>query len=74
MNLDLLVAVLVNFPDEVVHLPHQLEVAEGQLVRGDPEHVPHGCERPGETRCDATQQHTDYRLKIRRPKSREDLL
>lgn len=47
VDLDLLVSVLVDFPDEVVHLSHQLEVAQGQLVRGHPEHVPHGSKRPG---------------------------
>lgn len=47
VDFDLLLPVLVDVPDEIVHLPHQLQVAEGQFVRGHPEHVPHGRKRPG---------------------------
>ena len=32
VNFDLLVTILVDVPDEVVHLAHQLKVAESQLV------------------------------------------
>lgn len=32
VNFDLLVPILVYFADEIVHLSHQLEVAEGQFV------------------------------------------
>lgn len=42
VNFDLLLAVLVDVTDEVVHLPHQLQVAEGDFVRRHPEQVPHG--------------------------------
>lgn len=32
VNFDLLLPVLVDIPDEIVHLPHQLQVAEGQFI------------------------------------------
>lgn len=44
VNFDLLLAVLVDVADEVVHLLHELQVAEGQFVRGHAKHVPHGGE------------------------------
>lgn len=47
VNFDLLLPVLADIPDEVVHLPHQLQVAEGQFIRRHPEHVPHGSKCPG---------------------------
>lgn len=47
VNFDLLLPVLVDIPDEIVHLPHQLQVAEGQFIRRHPEHVPHGRKCPG---------------------------
>lgn len=48
MNFDLLFTVLVDVTDEVIHLPHELQVAEALFVRGHAKHVPHGGERAGE--------------------------
>lgn len=46
VNFDLLVTILVDVPNEIVHLSHQLKVAEGKFVRGYPEHIPHGSKCP----------------------------
>lgn len=43
---DLLLSVFVYFPDEIVHLFHEFEVAESHFVGGHPEYIPHGCKRP----------------------------
>lgn len=44
VNFDLLLVVLVDVTDKVVHLLHELQVAEGQFVRGHAKHVPQGSE------------------------------
>ena len=46
VGLGLVVHVLLHLLDELLQLPHQLQVAGGQLLRGAPEHVPHRGERP----------------------------
>lgn len=46
----LLLAVARDLLDEVVQLLHQLQVAEGQLVRGDAENLPERREGPEEDR------------------------
>lgn len=50
VNFDLFLAILVDVSKEIVHLPHQLQVAQGQLVWGDPEEVPHWRKSPGGSR------------------------
>lgn len=50
MRLELLLAVTEHVLDEVLQLPGQLQVAEGQLVRGDAEDFPERGKGPGDGR------------------------